>query len=97
MRLIRGLGLLAVNISSCAILVYDMMSIFCAYMFYGILWWCCIKKTPPGGEELLSQDGYGWKNLLYYNSLSRLFSAFGVDDFQGVETFFEVVDAGIGG
>ena len=69
-------------------------------MVLNVLWYFMVllhKKTPPDGEELLSQDGYGWKNLLNYNTLCRLFSAFGVDDFQGVETFFEVVDAGIGG
>jgi hypothetical protein len=54
------------------------------------------KKTPPAWEELLSQDGYGWKNLLDYNTLSRLLSTFGVDNFEGVETFFKVADLGIG-
>lgn len=35
MRLIRGLGLVAVNISSCVLMVYDMGLIFCCFMFYG--------------------------------------------------------------
>ena len=34
MRLIRGLELLAVNISSGVLLAYDMMSIFCCFMSY---------------------------------------------------------------
>ena len=34
MRLIRGLELLAVNISSGVLLAYDLMSIFCCFMSY---------------------------------------------------------------
>ena len=34
MRLIRGLELLAVNISSGVLLVYDLISIICCFMSY---------------------------------------------------------------
>jgi hypothetical protein len=96
MRLIRGLGLVAVNISSCALLVYDMALIFCCFMFYGILWNCSIKKLLPVGRSCYLRMVW-LEKLLHYNLLCRLLTTFGVDDFKGIETFFEVVDAGIAG
>jgi hypothetical protein len=46
---------------------------------------------------LLSQDGYGWKNLLNDNTLGGLFTAFSVDNFKCIEPFSQVIDAGIAG
>lgn len=58
MRLIRGLGLVAVNISSCVLLVYDMGLIFCCFMFYGTFTVVLHKKTPPDGEEFCTKFVY---------------------------------------
>jgi len=59
MRLIRGVGLLAVNISSSTLLFYDMVSIFCCYLSYGIFMALLHKKTPPDGEESVI-SGWLW-------------------------------------
>ena len=96
MRLIRGLGLVAVNISYGILLVYDLMAFFFCFMSYRILWWWCIKKLLPIGRRCYLRMVW-LEKLLHYNLLCRLLTAFGVDDFKGIETFFEVIDPGIAG